>query len=210
MKTIQTLGVAVGVFLLGACGAAGGDTGGADGTFGQLSSRERATLEHMREEEKLARDVYSTVPDAAPFLDNIVASEQRHMAATLGLLERYAVPDPADGKPVGAFTSESLQALHDRLVARAAGSRVEALRVGAEIEELDLVDLDQAIAETDHDDVRAVYENLARGSRNHLRHFDAALGREGVPYTPQHLDAGTYAAIVGSPMERGPGGRGRR
>ena len=54
----------------------------------------------MREEEKLARDVYLTLYDAwrlAPFA-NISVSEQKHMNAMLLLLRKYGLPDPAAGK----------------------------------------------------------------------------------------------------------------
>ena len=77
----------------------------------------------MREEEKLARDVYLTLYDAwglTPFA-SIAVSEQSHMNAML-LLLKYRLPDPAAGKPIGEFTDPDLQALYDTLIARGLGS----------------------------------------------------------------------------------------
>jgi len=52
--------------------------------------------------------------------------------------------------------------LYDQLVA-------DALRVGAAVEEIDILDLEERIAQTDKAEIQLVYENLAKGSRNHLR-----------------------------------------
>lgn len=188
-------------------GSSEGTTAGEAATKRALDGAEIEMLLHMRQEEKLARDVYLTMLDFAPFVENIVSSEERHMGAVLGLLQRYDLPDPVADMSQGRFASAEFQTLHDQLVARAARSREEAMRVGAEIEELDLKDLEEAIAETDRDDIRFVYENLARGSRNHLRRFDAALVSMGAAYEPKHLAVETYRAIASSPMEQG---RGRR
>ena len=37
------------------------------------------------------------------------------------------------------------------------------------IEEIDILDLEERIAQTDKAEIQLVYENLAKGSRNHLR-----------------------------------------
>ena len=82
--------------------------------------------------------------------------------------------------------------------------------VGATIEDLDLHDLEVAAAATKDENARAVYANLARASRNHLRAFTSLLAAEGGTYAPQFIDAATYASILAGPMERGgPGGCGR-
>ena len=48
-----------------------------------------------------------------------------------------------------------------------------ALAVGAEIEDLNIYDLGRQLDITDNDDLRIVYINLEKGSRNHLRSFYA-------------------------------------
>lgn len=171
-----------------------------------------ADLAHMREEEKLAHDVYVALGkrwDLPPF-QRIPASEQRHMDAMRSLLATAGLPDPAEGKGAGEFSNPELQALYVRLVEKGAASRVDALVVGATIEDLDLRDLALASAATQDETARAVYANLARASRNHLRAFTSLLAAEGKSYTPQFIDASTYASILASPMERGGRGGGGR
>ncbi|MGC9398416.1 MAG: DUF2202 domain-containing protein [Anaerolineae bacterium] len=182
-------------------------------TADDLSEDEVAGLRFMREEEKLARDVYLTLYEQweMSIFQNIARSEQRHMDAIGVLLARYDLEDPAAGRDIGEFTDEELQALYDELIATGSTSLEDALRVGAAIEEIDILDLEERIPEADHADIVQVYENLLRGSRNHLRAFTRTQEREtGETYTPQYLDQETYAAIVSGGVERGRGmGRGR-
>lgn len=135
-----------------------------------LSEAEIAGLLYMREEEKLARDVYVTLFDTWGYkmFSNIAQSEQTHTEAVRDVLEKYAVNDPVTDDAVGVFVNVALQQLYTELVVRGQASLVEALKVGALIEDLDISDLQKEIATADNQDVIFVYENLLRGSRNHL------------------------------------------
>lgn len=171
----------------------------------QLDAQEAADLTYMREEEKLARDVYAyfyPLWDATLF-SNISASEQQHFEAIGGLLDRYRLDDPARQDMPGVFRNSELQALYDVLLRDGSSSAVNALRVGALIEETDMRDIAAAIAATDQADIVAVYEDLLRGSRNHLRAFVRALEAQGITYVAQVLTQDQVDAIVDSPMERG-------
>nr|HQU52984.1 DUF2202 domain-containing protein [Saprospiraceae bacterium] len=55
----------------------------------------------------------------------------------------------------------------------------------------------------DNEDVQAVFNELMRGSRNHLRAFVRNLGWNDATYTVQYLDEETYQAILASSTERG-------
>jgi len=173
---------------------------------GALTEGQTASLLRLREEEKLARDVYRTLGDryGATVFSNIAGSEQRHMDAVAGLLAVYGLTDPITDDAVGVFTAPELQALYASLVARGAASLGDALAVGAAIEELDLADLADALAEAPPADVVQVFDNLAKGSRNHLRAFVRQLDAGGFPYTPSSLDADEVEAILAAPQERGP------
>lgn len=206
------LGVVVLGLSLAGCG--GGSGAGGEGGAGAMASagaesstpastREREVLAFVREEEKLARDVYGALLSLDPVFTNIQRSEQTHMDAVLVLLERLAIPDPAAGAPPGAFQDARLQGLYDELVARGAASHLAALAVGVEIEELDIHDIEGMRAATTRTDVLTTLDNLTRGSRNHLRSFHARLTSLGGSYTPRHLDAAEFEAIVGSEMETG-------
>ena len=141
-----------------------------------LSATEKESLLYLREEEKLARDVYNAFYDryGLRVFSNIAASEQAHMNAVLTLLNRYGLADPAATAP-GVFNNADLQALYDDLIAQGNQSLTEALRAGVLIEETDIADLQDGLALTSHADLRAVYANLLRASQNHLRAFSRQL-----------------------------------
>jgi len=174
---------------------------------GELTEAEADGLSFMREEEKLARDVYLVLYEQwdLPVFQNIANSEQTHMDAVLTLLERYGLDDPAAGD-TGVFTAPALQALYDELVATGSRSLADALRVGAAIEEIDILDLEERVAQTERADIRQVYENLTNGSGNHLRAFVSTLERQtGETYEPQYLDQDAYEAIASASAARGNG-----
>lgn len=138
-----------------------------------LSAQEIADLQYMREEEKLAHDVYAAMfaKWGLPIFDNIARSETQHASAVKNLLDRYGIPDPAAGKAAGEFTNPALQALYDQLLAQGSLSVNDALKVGVTIEQTDINDLQTRLAATTQWDVQRVYSNLLRGSQNHLRAF---------------------------------------
>lgn len=176
---------------------------------GDLSENEKADLLWMREEEKLARDVYAAMYAKWGVLifNNITESEQRHMDAVLLLINKYGLTDPASPQ-LGIFQNTTLQNLYNQLVATGNVSLVEAYRMGATIEDLDLSDLAKAQLRNDNADIKLVYDNLQKGSRNHLRAFYKQLVMSGVTYTAQYITQAELEAIVNSPMETGNGRRG--
>ncbi|MGE0058480.1 MAG: DUF2202 domain-containing protein [Dehalococcoidia bacterium] len=169
---------------------------------GDLTSAEIAGVLFVREEEKLARDVYQELAKSSslPIFTNIGRSEQTHMDAVKVLIDQYDLKDPVLAS--GRFVNTDLQALYDRLVAQGRANQVEALKVGAAIEEIDLVDLAARMAETDEAAIKLVYENLMKGSRNHLRSFVSTLDRQGVKYTPIALSQAEFDRIIGGSIER--------
>jgi hypothetical protein len=144
-----------------------------------LTDDEKYWLTYMREEEKLARDVYLSLGSKwnLPVFNTIAQSEQTHMDSVKILLDRYGMPDPAAGKAQGEFTNQDLQKLHDDLITQGSISSVEALKVGVLIEETDISDLNNAIATTQKKDIKNVYYNLLQGSSNHLDAFASNLAR---------------------------------
>ncbi len=174
--------------------------------LGSLSDVEAAGIVFMREEEKLARDVYVTLGNqwSQIIFANIAASEQTHTDSVLELITRYGLIDPVGSNLPGVFLDGSLQGLHDVLVARGSASLIDALIVGAEIEEIDLIDLDLRLLDVvGNDDIELVYENLKKGSRNHLRAFVRNLENENYSYQPQHLTQAQFEAILNGAMESG-------
>lgn len=164
-----------------------------------LSSEQISDLTYMLEEEKLAHDVYTVLFekwDLAVF-ESIAASEQSHMDAIRNLFRRFNMEDPSEGLGLGQFQNPDLQQLYDQLVSQGNQSPAEALKAGAAIEEIDILDLQERLARTYQVDVQRVYENLLRGSENHLRAFTNALYQQsGEEYQPQYLSNEESLAIL--------------
>ena len=169
-----------------------------------LDATEITDLEYMREEEKLARDVYRTLYDlwGLPVFDNIAGSEQVHTTQVEDMMEKYGLTDPVVDDTTGVFVNQVLANLYQELITAGGMSSLKALYVGAAIEELDMIDLQHAIDATDNDDIRRLYENLMRGSRNHLRAYVGQIENLGIVYEAQYLPQDEVDAIVDSPVER--------
>ena len=155
-----------------------------------LSDAEAASLLFMREEEKLARDVYTKMYElwGMPIFQNIAGSEQMHMDQIKLLLDRYGLADPALAP--GQFTDPALQALYDQLVAQGSVSLADAMNVGVLIEQTDIADLQERIAQTDNADIQMVYSNLLNGSYNHLAAFSGEAGNTGQGGRPEWAGSG--------------------
>lgn len=148
-----------------------------EATTQALSKEEMSGLIYMREEEKLAYDVYMTLYSKwkIQIFSNIASSEQTHTNAIKSLLSHYEIPDPVINDTIGAFKNANLKKLYETLTEQGLRSIEEALIVGATIEDLDIFDLQRYISETNNLNIIIVYENLMKGSRNHLRSFTSQL-----------------------------------
>lgn len=170
-----------------------------------LSPAELATLSFMREEEKLARDVYITLYNkwGVNIFSNISNSEQIHMDAILMLLNKYSLTDPVGSNAVGVFNNTTLQNLYNQLLVQGNTSILEAYKVGATIEDLDIFDLKNALFGNDNQDIKLVYDMLTKGSRNHMRSFYKNMLNVDGTYFPQYITQAEFDAIINSPMEKG-------
>ena len=166
-----------------------------------LNDSEISGVLFMREEEKLARDVYLNLFEKWGFqvFDNISRSEQCHMDAMALVLDRYNLPDPAALMERGEFFNTDLQALYDQLIERGLADEIEGLKVGAFIEETDIIDIQNEIDNLEgNEDIKFIYTNLLNGSKNHLRAFVGNLAAQGVTYEPVILDQETLDEINGN------------
>lgn len=168
-------------------------------TTTDLTQDEIQSLIHMRQEEKLARDVYLTLYQrwGARIFNNIASSEQRHTDAVKTLLDRYGIADPVTNDSIGFFQDPNLTALYQRLVEQGSRSLLDALVVGATIEDLDIYDLDEALANIAvNSDVIRVYTHLVNGSENHMRAFYRQIVRNGGTYSPQYISQERFDGII--------------
>ena len=171
----------------------------------ELTKNEEKWLTHMREEEKLARDVYTTLGEKwqMKIFTNIANSEQTHTDSVKTLLEHYGIEDPVKNDAVGEFTLPEIKELYDDLVTKGSKSLTDALTVGAIIEDLDIFDLDVAMSETNKENINTVYSNLQKGSRNHMRAFMKQINNQGATYAPAYISKELYDNIISSSQEKG-------
>lgn len=169
----------------------------------ELTPIETQDLVFLREEEKLARDVYLYAYDKYQHqvFYNISQSEQTHMDRVLTLLNTYGLQDPVINER-GSFSNPVLQQLYVELTAKVDISLIEALNVGATIEDLDINDLETFEANTTKVDILKVYSNLKCGSRNHMRSFNYQLDINGIEYIAQYISQDEFNEIIDSEHER--------
>ena len=96
----------------------------------------------------------------------------------------------------GIFTNPDIARLYGDLVVIGSKSEIDALKVGATIEDLDIRDLEEFLEKTNNPDIRLIYENLKRGSYNHLRAFVGLLNSRGENYEPQYISQEEYESII--------------
>ncbi len=219
-RTITSLALASSVILFAGTSLAVGPAGQADACCSEcavnspsasvpvveLSSEAANELLKMREEEKLARDVYSAMHEKwGAQVFNIRNAEQRHMDAMKMMLNRFGLTDPITENTQGIFTTKAFTDLYTKLVDVGSGSLLDALKVGAKIEELDLYDLRAAAKDVNDPVLTKVYANLQRATRNHLRAFAAQIEANDGTYTAAHLTQEEFDTIASSDFERGNG-----
>lgn len=170
-----------------------------------LTADEIAGLLQMREEEKLAKDVYLELYDIweLPILYNIAQSEATHTNSVEDLLIKYNIDDPVTDDSRGAFTNSVFTDLYNQLIGQGSVSAVDALKVGATIEDLDIKDLDDLLLNTQNEDIRIVYSNLVKGSRNHIRSFAQNLEKYNAEYEPVYISVEDYQQIISNNRETG-------
>lgn len=178
---------------------------------GTLDYNEATHLAFMREEEKLARDVYIKFSEFYPTAEvffNITASEQRHTDSVLHVMDGFGLEDPNTDDDVGEFTGDEwgtyFTITYNALVDQGEKGLLDALYVGALIEELDMHDIiycpeeivdsseviedqyDCGMVYTKEESILQLYQNLLNGSASHLKAY--------VFYIEKYIGEGNYEA----------------
>ena len=187
----------------------GGGAGVASLPYEEPSAVEIEALTYMVEEEKVARDVYNVLYETwgIPVFANIANAEQRHMDAIINLLDKYGLENPVANLDAGQFVNPELQILYTNLIVAGQVDEEEALLVGATIEDVDIFDLLHELKVVDNEDITKVFENLLKGSENHLRAFCSLLAMYGYdPYEAQFLTQTEIDEILAAPQTNGKKG----
>lgn len=174
----------------------GGSTPGTDGIAATLAQ----DLAFLREEEKLARDVYLTLHQkwGLNIFKNIASSEQTHTDQVKALIKTKGFSDPVKDDTVGVFADATLLKLYGDLVKAGGASEVAALQVGTEIEDLDIHDIAKMSSRTSDAAALKLYSALSCGSQNHMRSFYAQLKAKGASYTAKYISAAELTSILAS------------
>lgn len=165
-----------------------------------IDQKEQEGIVWMRQEEKLARDVYDSLLrkwGSHPF-NHIRQSEQRHMDRMENLIAAFQLTDPVKerGDLPGKFANPLFDKLYQELVTAGSGSEAAAFEVGARIEELDIKDLNERMAQAKQKSILETYEDLKWASGNHLRAFVRNLKGAGKSYQPVFLSANEFNEII--------------
>lgn len=162
-----------------------------------LSSREKQGLLFIWEEEKAARDLYTSLYERnnlSIFMD-LVRSEQSHMDQAKAVIDQYGLAIPEKDEP-GIFQNQTLQGVHDELLAEGLQSDEAALKVAATFEEISIMDLEKELNATGTENIRVVYQGLLAGSRKHLRSYVSDLHDQGIEYVPRYLEKSEFEEMV--------------
>ncbi len=172
-----------------------------------VSEEEISALVFMLEEEKLAGDLYRSFLNIynTPIFGNISQAESRHQEALQCLLKKYELTDRVSLLEQGRFANEDLQSLYNDLLNEGKTEIKAALKVGATVEDLDLFDLQKHLGNEaiDNEDIKFVFGELMRGSRNHLRAYIRNLEFVGESYLPQYISKDDFTEIINGDQERG-------
>jgi hypothetical protein len=146
-----------------------------------LSPSEKEGVLFIWEEEKAAHDLYTSLYEKnnlSIFLD-LARSEQSHMDQVKAIMDQYGLIAPGKDEP-GVFWNQTLQKIHDQLLAEGLQSEEDALKSAAAFEEISIIDLEKELSATETEDVRIVYQGLLAGSKKHLRSYVADLKDMGI------------------------------
>jgi hypothetical protein len=162
-----------------------------------LTSRGKEGLLFVREEEKTARDLYTSLYEKynLPTFRDLARSEQSHMDQAKAIIDKYGLTIPGKDER-GVFQNQTLQKIHDEFLTKGLSSDQDALKVAATFEEISIMDLEKELAVTEAADVKAMYQGLLAGSQKHLRSYVTDLKDQGIKYDPQLLERDEFEKIV--------------
>ncbi len=168
--------------------------------FAQLTDAEVNGILSLRQEEKVAYDVYTYMFDKyqSKVFKNIAENEKSHMDKMKELIDQFNLSDPLEGTvdKKGVFSNKKMQALYDEMVMAGNYGLLDALRAAARFEETDIIDLRKNMSSASNEAVINVYLNLESGSQDHLRLLVKYIKEEGISYKPSYLSKEEYDQIM--------------
>ena len=111
------------------------------------------------------------------------------------LIDKFGLQDLVQ-ETRGAFTNQSIKTLYNDLLERGKRPPEDALKAGANFEELSILDLQKEISKTNNQDILSIYEGLLVGSQKHLRSYVNALKDLDIGYSPRRLNQKEFDDII--------------
>lgn len=141
-----------------------------------VSQTQKDSASYMLEEEKMAHDLYGAFYNkwGTSIFNNISTSETKHQQAVSRLVTSFGTTASVADKQ-GVFTNKEIQALYTKLYEKGMVSQKDALEVGKIVEETDIADLKEATLNSTTEQEKTIYNQLLRGSNNHLKAFNRLL-----------------------------------
>lgn len=168
--------------------------------FSQLTDAEINSIMSLREEEKVAYDVYTFMFEKyeSKVFKNIAENEKDHMDKIKELIIQFNLNDPLSGisDQKGVFNNKKMQALYDEMIMAGNYGLLDALRAAARFEETDIIDLRNDLSAASDQTVVNTYINLESSSQDHLRALVKVIKEEGISYKPSYLSKEDFDKIM--------------
>lgn len=168
-----------------------------------LTADEIEFLFAVREDEKLARDLYAVfyTKFQNKIFENIGKSETTHLKAIERLYDYYQIDYPVVGD-AGKFSDPELQHLYDSLIVKG-DSLLAAVKIMANLEESNIFHYREVLKTIINTNIKIVIENLEKGSENHFKAAIREITALGGVYTPLILSSEDYREIIATGFEKG-------
>jgi hypothetical protein len=168
--------------------------------YSQLSDAEVNGILSLREEEKVAYDVYTVMFEKyeSKVFKKIAENEKEHMNKIKELIDQFNLTDPIAGTEdqKGVFSNKKMQTMYDEMILGGNYGLLDALRAAARFEETDIVDLRKYLSSASDQSVINIYLNLESGSQDHLRSLVKYIEDEGISYKPSYLSKEDFDKIM--------------
>lgn len=168
--------------------------------YSQLTDAEINSIMSLREEEKVAYDVYTFMFEKyeSKVFKNIAENEKDHMDKIKELIIQFNLNDPLSGisDQKGVFNNKKMQALYDEMIMAGNYGLLDALRAAARFEETDIIDLRNDLSAASDQTVVNTYINLESSSQDHLRALVKVIKDEGISYKPSYLSKEDFDKIM--------------
>jgi hypothetical protein len=140
------------------------------------SGLSNAQLTEMREEERMARDLYTQLATSSgeAIFTRIAGAEQRHLDAVERLMTSQGMNPAAVGSTLGRYAVGEVQSAYSRWLSRGRASDQAAFKVGVELETWDIAELKAMEVPSGTSGARVVAA-LLNGSEHHLTAFTKAV-----------------------------------